>query len=69
VAGKQYEAIRVWRRTDPRTGADTNYVPGDPYTAPVEPNMVSPEGPDGKGPVIAEKSTPAISGDSSSKEK
>jgi hypothetical protein len=77
VAGKQYESIRVWRRVDPKTGEVTDFEVGDPYSGPIDSvYMLSPEGPDGRGPVIAEKSassveksTPAVPGDSSSKEK
>lgn len=64
---KQYVAVREWRRVDPRLGTPTDYQIGDPYTGPVDACQVSPEGPDGRGPVIAEKSTPAVSSDSEEK--
>jgi hypothetical protein len=75
VPGKQYEVLRPFTRTDRRTGFDTDYAVRDVYTGPVDkPYLTSPEGPDGKGPLIAEKSvpdpTPATSAsDSSNKEK
>lgn len=75
MAGKQtvssddeYEAIRVFRHSDLKTFQDTHYQPGDDYTHPVEENQLSPDGPDGQGPVIAVKkkavtssSIPAVS--------
>lgn len=64
---KEFEAIRVWTRVDPNTGAPTNFAIGDPYVGPVDECQVSVEGPDGHGPVIAEKSTPAVSSDSEEK--
>lgn len=60
MAGKQYEVIRAFRRTDPRTGADTAYKVGDAYPGPLDKEYLTDEaGPDGLGPLIAEKSTPA----------
>lgn len=83
MAGKQYKVIRPFRRTDPRTGADTHYDVGDTYSgAADELYLTDSQGPDGQGPLIAEAaptsapsaptrspaaSTPAAS-DSSSKE-
>jgi len=72
VAGKQYEVVRAWRRTDPKTGDDTNYAPGDVYDGPVDkPYLLDSQGPDGQGPLIAEKSTPPVAASSGtpSKEK
>jgi hypothetical protein len=78
VAGKQsgveYVAIRWFRQCDPQTGKPKIYEgTGDElYTGPLNlPYLLDPSGPDGKGPLIAEKSSPApaaTSGDSSSKE-
>lgn len=57
MPSKQYTTVRAWRFSDPRTGADTNYAPGDPYEGPVDANpyLLDPQGPDGCGPLIAEK--------------
>jgi hypothetical protein len=68
--GKQYVILRDFSRTDPKTGANTPYKQNDPYSGPVDPSYLDPQGPDGKGPLLAEKSSPApVSSDSSSKEK
>jgi hypothetical protein len=72
VAGKQYVAIRWFRQTDPRTGNDTIFEVGDPYSGPLDlPYLLDQKGPDGRGPLIAEKSTPTASSasDSGGKEK
>jgi hypothetical protein len=75
---KQHVAIRQFRQYDPQTGKPKTYVgSGDElYTGPLGlPYLLDPAGPDGKGPLIAEKSDvvkpapPAASGDSSTKEK
>lgn len=69
MASKQYEAVREFSQTDPRTGVDTDYKIGDPYTGPLDkPYLMDSRGPDGKGPLIAEKTTPVVS-DSAPKEK
>lgn len=69
MASKQYEVIRPFDRTDPRTGVDTAYQVGDVFPGPVDkPYFLDPRGPDGKGPLIAEKPAP-VSTDSASKEK
>lgn len=66
MASKQYEVVRPFRRTDPRTGAESRFEVGDVYPGPVDqPYYTDPRGPDGKGPLIAEK--PAT--DPASKEK
>jgi hypothetical protein len=59
VPSKSYECIRAWRYVDPRTGADTHYAPGDPFEGPVDenPHLLDPAGPDGCGPLIAEKTS------------
>lgn len=75
MAGKQdsYVAIRWFSQVDPRTGAVTIFEVDDPYTGSLDlPYLLDQNGPDGKGPLIAVKSTPvpaAPSGDSGSKEK
>jgi hypothetical protein len=66
-AGKQYKVIRPFRRTDEKTLVDVDYKVGDAYPGPVDkPYYTSPEGPDGKGPLLAEVSvpTPAPASDS-----
>ena len=84
-SGKQYVAVRWFRQSDPETGEITIYegTGDEPYTGSLDlPYLLDPSGPDGRGPLIAEKSadkpsdesadksaTPAGSGDSSSKEK
>ena len=75
MAAKQFENIRDWRWSD-LTGrsADIHYSIGDPYAGPMDnPFLLDPAGPDGRGPLIAEKLAPAsvsaASGDSSVKEK
>lgn len=69
MASKQYEVIRPFSRTDPRTGRDTAYKVGDVYPGPVDkPYLTDALGPDGKGPLIAEQPAP-VSPDSTSKEK
>ena len=69
MAGKQYVVIRPFRQTDPKTGKDTFYTVDDPYFGPVEAPyeyLLDPDGPDGKGSLVAEKSS-ASATDSSSK--
>jgi hypothetical protein len=57
VPAKQYEAIREFRLVDPHTGKGTRYVPGDTFDGPVDANpyLLGDDGPDGGGPLIAEK--------------
>lgn len=70
MAGKQYEIARFHRRTDPKTGDDTLYEVGEPYSGPLDkPYLLAPGGPDGKGPLIVEKPTTPTSSDSGVKEK
>lgn len=70
MAGKTYEVTRDFRRVDQRTGDSVFYKAGDPYSGPSDQSLLDPAGPDGKGPLIAEKSSPApATSDSSSKEK
>lgn len=83
MAGKRHVAIRKFYQYEPDSGATTNYE-GDgseQYTGPMDLSYLKdPDGPDGKGPLIAEesvdksadKSAPvpvAASGDSGSKDK
>lgn len=68
MAGKQYEVVRDFRRVDPKTGDSTAYKAGDVYSGSVDQSLLDSAGPDGKGPLLAEKNAPAPS-DSSSKEK
>ncbi len=73
MAGKspvQFVAIRPFVQTDQKTWKPKKYV-GDGselYTGPLDlPYLLDPNGPDGQGPLIAEKSDPApaaASGDS-----
>jgi hypothetical protein len=68
VAGKQYEVVREFQQTDPKTGVVTNYKVGDAYTGPTDlPYLLDPSGPDGNGPLIAEKSSSSSASDSSGK--
>lgn len=57
MPSKSYEVVRAWRYVDPRTGDPTDYKPGDPWTGPVDENpyLLDPQGPDGCGPLIADK--------------
>lgn len=62
VPAKKYVVLREFRRTDPRTGIDAVYVPDSetPYMGPVDkPYFLDSEGPDGKGPLLAEGTNPA----------
>jgi hypothetical protein len=70
VAGKQYVVLRDHRRVD-KNGDSTSYKKDDPYTGPVSDEDVHPQGPDGRGPLLGDKPSPAssASSDSSSKEK
>lgn len=66
---KKYVVVRYFRRSDPRTGADTEYTPETPYTGAVDkPYLLDPRGPDGLGPLIAEivDQAPSSSSNSSS---
>lgn len=57
MPAKQYEVVRPFRTVDPRTGASTHYTVGDSFTEPVDTNpyLLSDEGPDGGGPLVADK--------------
>ena len=57
MPSQSYEVVRAWRYVDPRTGDSTDYQPGDPYTGAVDENpfLLDPQGPDGCGPLIADK--------------
>lgn len=56
----EYVAVRHFRQSDPRTGKVTVFEPGDLYAGSLEfPYLLDPSGPDGQGPLIAEKSVPA----------
>lgn len=77
-ATKQYEVLRPFRRTDPKTYIDTSFEVGDTYSGPVEDFYLDPDGPDGNGPLLVDKaaekasdkpSTTPVSGDTSNKEK
>jgi hypothetical protein len=75
---KEHVAIRKFHQYDQLTGKPKNYegTGEELYTGSLEyPYLLDPAGPDGRGPLIAEKSDvvqpapPAASGDSSTKEK
>ena len=75
---KEHVAIRKFHQYDQQTGKPKNYegTGEETYTGPLDlPYLLDPAGPDGGGPLIAEKSDvekpdpPAASGDSSTKEK
>lgn len=71
MPSKSYEVVRAWRYVDPRTGEPTDYQPGDPWTGPVDENpfLLDPAGPDGCGPLIAEKTPGKSASDKSAPEK
>ena len=58
MTAKQYEVIRPFRETNPRSGLDTFYEVGDDHAAPTDkqPHLLAADGPDGRGPLLAEKS-------------
>jgi hypothetical protein len=63
VAAKQHAVVRYFRLTDKKTYLDTHWTPSEPY-------LLHPDGPDGKGPLIAELPVTApASSNSSVKEK
>lgn len=66
MAGKQYAVIRDFSRVD-KFGQSTSYKANDPYSGSLEKWDLDPAGPDGKGPLLAEK--PSTTPDSTSKEK
>lgn len=72
MAGKQYVVLRDHRRVD-KNGDSTSFKKDDSYSGPVSDADTHPQGPDGKGPLLGEKSSPASSSassdSSSSKEK
>jgi hypothetical protein len=68
----EHVAIRKFHQMDPRTGRTTFYLgSGDElYTGSLEyPYLLDPSGPDGQGPLIAEKSAPAAAPGDSNEEK
>lgn len=69
AAAKQYEVVRAFRRTDPKTYEDTDYNVGDTYSGQVEDSYLDPDGPDGRGPLLAEKKSTVSSSDTGNKEK
>jgi hypothetical protein len=76
VAGKSYPVLRPFRWADPKSGTDTHYDPeGDnnTFSGPVTDDMTSPEGPDGRGPLLgdetSDKASASTAAASTSKEK
>lgn len=70
MAGKQFEVIRDIRHSNPKAPyEDTHYAVGDDYKHVVNDNQISPEGPDGGGPVLREKATKSTAADSVPEEK
>lgn len=61
MAGKQYEVIRDFRHSCPKSYVDTHYSVGDTYTGDVNDNQIADEGPDGEGPVLREKAASSSS--------
>jgi hypothetical protein len=57
VVTAKYEVVRAWRYVNPQDGTATEYAVGDPYDGPTDknPHLLDPGGPDGVGPLIAEK--------------
>lgn len=58
MAGKEYVVVRKFTRVDPRTGIGTRFKKNDVYDGPLDQSYLDPAGPDGKGPLLAEKTTP-----------
>lgn len=75
MAGKQWLVARYFRHSDQKTLTDSIGEVGELYSGPVEENMISPDGPDGLGPLLVEKkfdpgaATSAPTSTSSPKEK
>lgn len=69
MPGKQYVVLRDFSRTDQKTGDTASYKVGDAYSGVVDSSYLDPQGPDGKGPLLAEKLSPASTDSSISKEK
>jgi hypothetical protein len=68
VAGKQYVVLREFRRVD-KNGEIASYAKNDVYSGPVDATYLDPSGPDGNGPLVAEKAAAPIPASSDSKEK
>lgn len=56
MAGKEHEVVRQFRHTNPKTGEDKVYTPGDAFSGEVSDYMTDPRGPDDKGPLLIEMS-------------
>lgn len=57
MAGKQYVVVRDFRHSNPKAPyEDTHYVVGDDYKHDVHDVQIAEGGPDGRGPVVKEKS-------------
>ena len=81
MPGKQYVVLREFSRTDQKSGDVSSFKENDSYSGPVDETYLNPQGPDGRGPLLkasdssdssskaAEKSSPASTDSSSSKEK
>lgn len=62
VAGKQYEVIREFRHSNPKSPyEDTHYTVGADYKHDVHDVQLAEGGPDGHGPVIKEKASSSSS--------
>lgn len=60
MPAKQYEVLRNFRMTNRRSGAASHHEAGSLYSGPLDNEyLLDPQGPDGKGPLIAEKASPA----------
>lgn len=55
MAGKQWLVARYFRYSDPKTLIDSEHQVGELYTGKVEDIHISPDGPDGLGPLLIEK--------------
>jgi hypothetical protein len=61
AAAKSYPVLRPFRWADPNTGTDTHYDPdgeNNTFSGTVTDEMTSPEGPDGKGPLVGDDKKP-----------
>lgn len=68
MPGKQYVVLREFSRVD-KNGESTSYSKDDVYSGPVDASYLGSNGPDGHGPLVAEKAATPTPASSDSKEK